>query len=310
VEVLHYRRGLGVRTLSIMTCIASMTGVEKAFGSVRAVDGLGIAVEAGEVVALLGPNGAGKTTTISLLLGLVAPDSGTVELFGGPPQRAVSRGLVGAMLQDGGLLDGVRVGELLAMLRSLYPAPTTVERAMELAQLRGLERRRTERLSGGQLQRVRVACALIGNPELLVLDEPTAAMDVEARHRFWEAMHEQAARGRTIVFSTHYLEEADLFAGRVVVLGAGRVIADGTPNEIKSTISVRVVRFTAPCGDAAPFAGLPGVRSVSVHGRRVELRTADSDATLRALLARWPVAHDIEVSGAALEDAFLALVAA
>jgi ABC-2 type transport system ATP-binding protein len=143
----------------------------------------------------------------------------------------------------------------------------------------------------------------------LVLDEPTAAMDVEARHAFWDAMHEQAG-GRTIVFSTHYLEEADTFAARVVVLGGGRVVADGTPTEIKSSLGVFVVRFAVPRIDAAQFAGLPGVRSVSAHGQRVELRTTDSDATLRVLLARWPAAHDVEVGGAALEDAFLALVAA
>ena len=167
-----------------MTCIASLTSAEKAFGPVRAVDGLSLAIGRGEVVALLGPNGAGKTTTISLLLGLVAPDRGGVELFGASPQRAVSRGRVGAVLQDGGMLEGVRVGELLAMLRSFYPAPMTVERALAVTQLQGLERRRTDRLSGGQVQRLRVAGALIGNPELLVLDEPTAAMDVEARHAF------------------------------------------------------------------------------------------------------------------------------
>jgi ABC-2 type transport system ATP-binding protein len=293
-----------------MTCIASLTGVAKSFGNVRAVDGITLAVEQGEIVALLGPNGAGKTTTISLLLGLVGPDRGEVALFGGPPRDAVGRGRVGAMLQDGGMLDGVRVGELLTMLRSLYPAPMTVEQAVNLAQLRGLERRRTDRLSGGQAQRLRVACALIGNPELLVLDEPTAAMDVEARRLFWDAIRDQVCAGRSVLFSTHYLEEADAFADRVVVIGAGRVVADGAPAQIKATVGLRVVRVTIPDAAAAALAGLPGVRSVSFRGQRVELRTTDSDATLRTVLSRWATAHDIEVAGAALEDAFLALVAA
>jgi ABC-2 type transport system ATP-binding protein len=293
-----------------MTCIASLTGAEKSFGAVHAVNGLSLGIERGEVVALLGPNGAGKTTTISLLLGLLAPDRGGAELFGGPPRTAVCQGRVGAMLQDGGLLDGVRVGELLAMLQALYPAPMPVGRAVALAQLDGLEQRRTDRLSGGQSQRLRVACALIGNPELLVLDEPTAAMDVEARRAFWGAMQDLADEGRTVLFSSHYLEEADAFADRVVVIGAGRVLADGTPAHIKSTIAARVVRFRVARPDAAGLAAVAGVRSVSAHGERVELHTTDSDATLRAVLARWPAAHDIEVAGAGLEDAFVALVAA
>src|SRR5581483_1656601 len=293
-----------------MSCIASLTAVEKSFGTVRAVDGLTLAVAPGEIVALLGPNGAGKTTAISLLLGLLAPDRGEAALFGGPPRDAVSRGRVGAMLQDGGMLDGVRVGELLGALRSLYPAPMTVERAVNLAQLRGLERRRTDRLSGGQAQRLKVACALIGNPELIVLDEPTAAMDVEARRSFWDAIREQASAGRSVLFSTHYLEEADATADRVVVIGGGRVVADGPSAEIKATVGMRVVRVTHAHLEPAQLACLPGVTSLSTHGARAELRTTDSDATLRALLSGWPTARDIEVAGAALEDAFLALVAA
>ena len=290
-----------------MTPVVSLTDIEKSFGSVQAVDRLSLTVDAGEVVALLGPNGAGKTTTISILLGLLRVDRGTVELCGGPPEAAVAGGRVGAMLQDGGLMAGVRVDELLCMLHSTYPAPITVERAIALAQLDGLERRRVDRLSGGQTQRLRVACALIGNPELLVLDEPTAAMDVEARRAFWDAMRDEAAGGRTIVFSTHYLEEADAFADRIVVIGCGQIVADGTPAAIKSTIGVRVVRCELARPDERRLASLPGVTGVAVRRRRVELRTVDSDATLRALLSGWPAAHDIEVTGAGLEDAFVAL---
>jgi ABC-2 type transport system ATP-binding protein len=290
-----------------MTPVVSLTDIEKSFGAVRAVDDLSLAVDAGDVVALLGPNGAGKTTTISILLGLLRADGGTAELWGGRPDAAVAQGRVGAMLQDGGLMPGVRIDELLRMLRASYPAPMSVERAMALAQLDGLERRRVDRLSGGQTQRLRVACALIGDPELLVLDEPTAAMDVEARRSFWSAMREEAATGRTILFSTHYLEEADAFADRIVVIGAGRVIADGSPAAIKSTIGARVVRCEVARPDAAGLASLPGVTSVDVRRQRVELRTGDSDATLRALLGRFPEARDIEVTGAGLEDAFVAL---
>jgi ABC-2 type transport system ATP-binding protein len=274
---------------------------------VRAVDLLSLAVDAGDVVALLGPNGAGKTTTISILLGLLRADRGATELWGGPPDTAVSRGRVGAMLQDGGLMPGVRIDELLHMLCASYPAPMSAERAISLAQLDGLERRRVDRLSGGQTQRLRVACALIGDPELLVLDEPTAAMDVEARRSFWNAMRAEAAGGRTILFSTHYLEEADAFADRIVVIGGGRVIADGSPASIKSTIGARVVRCEVDRPDEHALASLPGVTGVEVRRHRIELRTVDSDATLRALLDRVPAARDIEVTGAGLEDAFVAL---
>jgi ABC-2 type transport system ATP-binding protein len=293
-----------------MTCVASLDGVFKAYGAVLAVDDLSLNVDRGEVVALLGPNGAGKTTAISILLGLLDADAGTALLLGGPPEQAIAQGEVGAMLQDGGLMAGVRVAELLGMLRSLYPEPMSLERAMSLAQLQGLEQRRTDRLSGGQIQRLRVACALIGDPDLLVLDEPTAAMDVEARRRFWGTMRDTAASGRTIIFSTHYLEEADVFADRIVVIGSGRLLADGTPAKIKSTVATRVVRCRIERPDQANLARLPGVVSLSAYGGRVELHTIDSDTTLRALIAGWPDANGIEVVGADLEEAFLALTAA
>jgi ABC-2 type transport system ATP-binding protein len=293
-----------------MTCVASLDEISKRYKAVSAVDGLSLSVDSGEVVALLGPNGAGKTTAISILLGLVDADAGTASLLGGPPQQAIAEGRVGAMLQDGGLMGGVRVAELLAMLRSLYPAPMSVERAVALAQLDGLEQRRTDRLSGGQAQRLRVACALIGNPDLLVLDEPTAAMDVEARRSFWTTMRDTAASGRTIVFSTHYLEEADVFADRIVVIGRGRLLADGTPADIKSTVATRVVRCNINRPDEARLARLPAVASLSVCNGRVELHTINSDATLRALLTDWPDAYAVEVAGADLEEAFMALTAA
>ena len=293
-----------------MTCVASLAGVERSFGTVRAVAGVSLAVDEGEVVALLGPNGAGKTTTIEILLGLINADHGDVSLFGGSPDKAIAEGLVGAMLQDGGLMTGVSVAELLNMLRTQYPDPVTVDRALALTGLVGLERRRVDRLSGGQTQRLRAACALIGNPRFVVLDEPTVAMDVEARHGFWTAMRSLAAEGRTILFSTHYLEEADEFADRVVVLGGGRVLADSSPSAIKSTVGLRVVRCTLAGADEYTLESMPGVQSLRVHHERVELRTTDSDATLRALLGAFSEAWDLDVVGAGLEDAFLALTAA
>jgi len=292
------------------TSAIAASGVDKSFGPVRAVAEFNLTVKIGETVALLGPNGAGKTTAISMLLGLLRPDRGTVRLFGQEPDAAVSAGLVGATLQDGGLMPGARVGELLAMLAGLYPSPMPVRRAVTMAQLDGLERRRVDRLSGGQTQRLRVAVALVGNPELLVLDEPTAAMDVEARHAFWRTMEAETSQGRTILFSTHNLDEADSAAGRVVVLGAGRVLADGTPSSIKESVGMRVVSFEVTDLSNVRFATLPGVEQVEVHHQRVELRSRDSDATLRAVLARWPAATDIEVSRIRLEDAFLALTGA
>ena len=279
----------------------------KSFGNVHAVAGVSMTITRGETVALLGPNGAGKTTTISLLLGLLSPDRGIVRLFGEAPEQVVAAGRVGAMLQDGGLMPGVRVGELLAMLARLYPSPLSVTEAASVAQVDHVLDQRVERLSGGQTQRLRVAAALIANPELLVLDEPTTAMDVEARRRFWLAMRDEADRGRTILFSTHYLEEADAFADRVVVVANGQVIADGTPADIKGSLGLRVLRCRLRAPDTRLLGRLPGVDTVDVHHDRVELRTRDSDATLRALLDGWDDAAEIEIGGVGLEDAFVTL---
>jgi ABC-2 type transport system ATP-binding protein len=281
--------------------------VSRSFGTVRAVDELSMCVGRGETVALLGPNGAGKTTTITMLLGLERPDAGGIEVLGLTPGAAVARGLVGAMLQDGGMMPGVQVVELLAMVRTLFPAPLPLKEAIAVAQLQGLERRRVDRLSGGQSQRLRLAMALIGDPELLVLDEPTAAMDVEARRNFWHEMRGFTERGRTILFSTHYLEEADSAADRIVLMARGRVVADGTPSAIKDSVGLRVIRFSVLLDGTAGLEALPGAVSASANGNRIELRCRDSDIALRALLATRPDAHDIEVAGVALEDAFISI---
>ncbi len=277
----------------------------KSFGSVRALVELDLRVRPGERVAILGPNGAGKTTTISLILGLATPDAGDVEVFGSTPAAATMAGRVGAMLQDGGLMRGVLVHELLAMLARQYRHPAPLHEVCELAQIGDVVDRRVDRLSGGQAQRVRLAIALIGAPELLVLDEPTAAMDPAARRAFWQQMDEQRSEGRTILFSTHYLEEADEHAERIVVLAGGRLVADGTPASIKASVGLRAVRFAADRTDGV--LGLPGVITMTTSGSRVELRSTDSDATLRALLALRPDAHHIDVGDIGLEEAFLAL---
>src|SRR5580700_2767954 len=282
-------------------------GVTRRFGAVVAVDNLHLVVGHGETLALLGPNGAGKTTTISMLLGLSAPDSGRIEIFGSAPGSATAHANVGAMLQDGGMMPGVLVGELLAMVRSLYAAPLALDEVVEIAQLDGLEKRRVDRLSGGQSQRLRLAMALVGDPRLLILDEPTAAMDVETRRGFWRAMEGFTARGRTILFSTHYLDEADVAADRVVMLARGKVVADGTPSAIKDSVGLRVIRFSTALGSVAGLELLPGAVSATLHGNRVALRCSNSDSALRALLATRPDAHDIEVAGIALEDAFITI---
>ena len=296
-----------VRSDAAGECAVRVQGVTRRFGPVLAVDNLSLTVEQGQTVALLGPNGAGKTTTISMLLGLSAPDAGSIAIFGSAPGSATAHASVGAMLQDGGMMPGVLVGELLAMVRSLYATPLALHEAVEIAQLGGLEKRRVDRLSGGQSQRLRLAMALIGDPRLLVLDEPTAAMDVETRRGFWHAMEGFTERGRTILFSTHYLEEADLTADRIVMMARGRVVADGTPSAIKDSVGLRVIRFSIATPGIAGIDALPGAVSATAHGSRVELRCKDSDAALRALIASRSDAHDIEVAGIALEDAFITI---
>lgn len=288
-----------------------LSGLRKAYGATLAVDGVDLSIASGEVVALLGPNGAGKSTTVDLLLGLTRPDAGTARLFGGAPRAASSSGRVGAMLQNGGLLPGLTVRELVDMMCHLYPDPQPVDTVLERAGIADIGGRRTDALSGGQAQRVRFALALAPDPDLLVLDEPTAAMDVESRRAFWASTRNWAAGGGTVVFATHYLEEADAFADRIVLLRRGAVTADGPTGEIKALAGGRTIRATVPDRDAhAGLGALPGVAAVEFHGETVVLACPDSDTALRALLAACPGARDIEVSGAGLEEAFLALTGA
>ena len=290
-----------------------LQGLVKSFrgpdGPIRAVRGIDVRIAAGETVALLGPNGAGKSTTIDMLLGLLAPDEGSVSVFGRPPSQAIAQGAVGAMLQTGALIRDLSVRELVGMIASLYPAPLDVEEVLELTGIAAIAAQRTQKLSGGQTQRVRFAVALVSNPELLVLDEPTVAMDVEGRHAFWATMREFAARGKTILFATHHLEEADAYADRAVLMAHGAIVADGPTTEIRAMVGTRTIRATLPGTDVDALALLPGVSGAERRGEAVVLRCEDSDAAIRALLAAHPDARDIEIAAAGLEQAFLELTA-
>ena len=288
-----------------------LQGLKKTYhspsGPVEAVRGVDVAVHPGETVALLGPNGAGKTTTVDMLLGLQEPDAGSVSVFGGPPEQAVKAGRIGAMLQVGGVLRDLTVRELVSMMAALFPAPLSVDRTLAMAQLDGLAERRTEKLSGGETQRVRFAVALVSDPDLLVLDEPTVGMDVESRRAFWTTIRELSGGGKTFLFATHYLEEADAYADRAVLMARGVVVADGPTTEIKALVGTRKIRATLPDVPLESLEKLPGVTRAERRGEAVVLASSDSDASLRKLLEEFPEARDIEVRGAGLEEAFLQL---
>ncbi|WP_105566299.1 ABC transporter ATP-binding protein [Microbacterium halophytorum] len=290
----------------------SLRAVVKEFrtssGAFRAVDGVDLDIRQGEIVALLGPNGAGKTTTLDMVLGLTNPTDGDVSVFGGPPRRAVRAGRVSAVLQSGGLLRDLTVRETVALIASTFDNPLGVDEAMARAGVTDLARRRVSKCSGGEQQRLRFALALLPDPDFLVLDEPTAGMDVTARRAFWDTMREDARNGRTVVFATHYLEEADSFAQRIVMMAGGRVVADGTTAEIRATATGR--RVTAYVDEAAvPDAVVRLERAgaeVEADAGRLLVRTGDSDAIARLLLGDIG-ARDLEISAGSLDDAFSAL---
>ncbi|SBT65044.1 ABC-2 type transport system ATP-binding protein [Micromonospora sediminicola] len=286
-----------------------LAGLTKTFGPVTAVDGLSLRITPGEVVAFLGPNGAGKTTTVDMLLGLARPDAGTVRLFGGTPADAVRLGRVAAVMQTGGLLKDLTVAETVRMTAHFYGHTRPVTEVLERAGIAEIADRPVGRCSGGQQQRLRFALALLPDPDLMVLDEPTTGMDVEGRRDFWQAIRADARSGRTVLFATHYLDEADAYADRIVLVRQGRVVADGTTAEIKNLAAGRVVRATLPGADQAALAALPGVRSVEVRGDAILVHSEDSDVVARHLLTRTD-ARDLEITSRNLEDAFLALTAA
>ncbi|MCD2168324.1 ABC transporter ATP-binding protein [Microbacterium sp. JC 701] len=283
-------------------------GVVKSFGSVHAVRGVDLTVRPGEIVAFLGPNGAGKTTTIDMILGLTTPDAGSIEVFGHSARGAVARGLVSAVLQSGGLLKDLTVRETVELTASLFAEKRPVDEALERAGIRNLARRKVGLCSGGEQQRLRFAMALVSDPALLILDEPTTGMDVEARRSFWNAIRADAARGRTVMFATHYLDEADEYADRIVLMRGGQIVADGSTTEIKNLVSGRVVQMTLPDADLTALASVPGVDSVEAAGERITVHTRDSDALARHLLTAT-AARDLEITAQNLESVFLTLTA-
>ncbi|HEY3522692.1 MAG TPA: ABC transporter ATP-binding protein [Candidatus Limnocylindrales bacterium] len=284
--------------------------VGKSFGATLALHDVNLAIPAGQTVALLGRNGAGKSTAINVMLGLLTASSGSVRTLGLDPRAAIAAGRVGSMLQSAGLPAGAAVGELVELARALYPHPLGRDDVLERAGLASLARRRVETLSGGELQRVRFALAIAGDPDLIFLDEPTVAMDVESRRAFWDDMRRFAAGGRTVLFATHYLDEADQVADRILVLERGRLVADGSSASIKAAVAERRVRFTLPGADRVAMAAVDGVIGVEIHGDAVALSSRDADATVRALAGAGVPFRDIEVAGPSLERAFLALTGA
>jgi ABC-2 type transport system ATP-binding protein len=280
--------------------------VSKAYGSVRALEGVSLTLAPGEKVALLGPNGSGKTTLVHLSLGLLRPDRGRVELFGESPKSLRARRRLGVMLQSAAIPPTLRVREAVELFRSYYPDPLPLAETLHLAGLEGLEDRWYGRLSGGQQRRVQFALAICGNPELLVLDEPTVGLDPDYRRAFWKSLYDWA-QGKTLFFTTHYLDEADRWAERVVVLHKGRVRADGPVKWVKSQLGGKVIRFRSHIGSKA-FESLPGVLQASAVGDYVELATERPESVIPQILAVDPNLSDLEVREPALEEVFHELI--
>lgn len=285
---------------------ARLCGVSKRYAGTLALDGVDLALQPGQVLALLGPNGAGKSTAIGLLLGLLRPDTGHVELMGGEPQRLASRRRVGLMLQSAGLSDTLRVGELLELTRSYYLEPRSVADCAALAGLDGLLGRRYGALSGGQQRRVQFALALCGRPGLLVLDEPTTGLDIEARLALWKAIREQVAAGCAVLLTTHYLEEAEALADRVAVLRGGRIVADGSVEEIRAHVARRRVRCRSRLAPDA-VAAWPDVVSAVESGGRLEVVVPTAENLVRRLLDEDPALSELEIERAGLAEAFVEL---
>ena len=286
--------------------LARLRGVRHHYGKTLALDGLDLALPAGQVLALLGPNGAGKSTAISLLLGLQRADAGTAELFGLPPQSLEARRRAGVMLQSAAVPDTLKVGELIDLTRAYYPQPRSVADLVALAGLDGLMARRYGQLSGGQQRRVQFALAVCGRPALLFLDEPTTGLDIDARQTLWKAIRELRAQGCAVLLTTHYLEEAEALADRVVVVTRGRVVAEGTVTQIRAHVAQRRIRCTSAV-PAERVLAWPGVQQAQRDGARLDIVADAAEAVVRRLLAEDAALSDLEVQRAGLADAFLAL---
>ncbi|UVI30813.1 ABC transporter ATP-binding protein [Paenibacillus spongiae] len=292
-----------------MAAAIQLDNVSKSFRSKKAVDRLSLTIEQGSVVALLGPNGAGKTTTVSMILGLQQPTEGTVKLLGGDPQDAGVRNRIGAMLQEVSVVDSLKVAETINLFRSYYDHPLPLERLLQVSNLEAERNKLASALSGGQQRRLGFALALAGDPDVLFLDEPTVGMDVTSRQLFWETVRAMAGRGRTIVLTTHYLEEADSVADRIVVINNGQLVADGTPSEIKAGTNGRVISFTAGSSVTTELLRtIPGVGEIEWNHNRVKLKSADTDRLIASLIHHGIEMRDIEIVSGGLEEAFQALV--
>ncbi len=286
--------------------VASLEAVSKNYEKIRALRDVNFNVRAGQVVALLGPNGAGKTTAVKLLLGLIQPNSGKARVFGGNPTNPQNRMRTGAMLQVGKVPETLRVREHIDLFSSYYPRPMPLAEVLAAAGLEKLRDRKFGDLSGGQRQRTLFALAICGNPDLLFLDEPTVGLDVEARRALWEEIRRLVDRGKTVLLTTHYLEEADALADHIAVINQGEIIAEGTPAEIKSQTSGKRIR----CITALSLASLlqiPGVTDAKQDREAVEIHAREAEPVVRTLLARDQSLSGLEVTSAGLEEAFLAL---
>jgi len=288
--------------------IARLQGVAKHYGDVTALREVNFDIRPGELVALLGPNGAGKTTAVKLFLGLAKPDQGKVDVFGGNPVRSEVRARTGVMLQVGNIPETLRVSEHIELFSSYYPNPLPLAQTFAIAGLESFKNRLFGELSGGQKQRVLFAIALCGNPDLIFLDEPTVGLDVEARRLLWQEIRKLIERGKTVLLTTHYLEEADALADRVVVINRGQIIAEGTPQQVKAMTASRKIRCVTSL-DLQGLRSIAGVIEVQRNRDAVEITTADAESILRELLIRDPRLSGLEVTNAGLEEAFLALTA-
>jgi ABC-2 type transport system ATP-binding protein len=281
--------------------------VSKHYGPVKAVNELTLEIPQGRTIAFLGPNGAGKSTSIDMLLGLRKPTRGTIQVLGKSPRQAIADGDIGAMLQSGGLMNEVTVREFLTLITRLHPKPVPIGELLKRANVEDIADRKVDKLSGGQTQRVRFAVSIAGDNRLIVLDEPTTGMDVENRQLFWDAMKIQAERGKTILFATHYLEEADQIADQVIVINKGRLLVQGSAAEIKSQAGFQHISFRLDGVTREFLLGLPGVKSIDVSNGLVRIQTSQSDATLYGVLDAGFRPTGIEVGSLGLEQAFIAI---